>query len=91
MSQLATAEFACGGGCATCAGTGYYGRLGIFELCQVDDALRALIYAKAPAIRLRQQARRAGLRSMREDGVRKVLAGLTTIEEILAVTSTEPL
>ena len=90
-SQLATAEFACGVGCATCAGTGYYGRLGIFELCQVDDALRALIYAKAPAIRLRQQARRAGLRSMREDGVRKVLAGLTTIEEILAVTSTEPL
>ena len=90
-SQLATAEFACGVGCATCAGTGYYGRLGIFELCQVDDALRALIYAKAPAIRLRQQARRAGLRSMREDGVRKVLAGLTTIEEILAVTSSDPL
>jgi general secretion pathway protein E/type IV pilus assembly protein PilB len=78
-------------GCATCAGTGYYGRLGIFELCQVDDNLRALIYAKAPAIRLRQQARRAGLRSMREDGVRKVLAGLTTIEEILAVTSSDPL
>lgn len=90
-SQLATAEFACGVGCAACAGTGYYGRLGIFELCQVDDDLRALIYAKAPAIRLRQQARRAGLRSMREDGVRKVLAGLTTIEEILAVTSSEPL
>ncbi len=89
--QLATAEFACGVGCATCAGTGYYGRLGIFELCQVDDNLRALIYAKAPAIRLRQQARRAGLRSMREDGVRKVLAGLTTIEEILAVTSSDPL
>ena len=89
--QLAAAEFACGVGCATCAGTGYYGRLGIFEICQVDDALRALIYAKAPAIRLRQQARRAGLRSMREDGVRKVLAGLTTIEEILAVTSSEPL
>lgn len=90
-SQLATAEFACGVGCAACAGTGYYGRLGIFELCQVDDDLRALIYTKAPAIRLRQQARRTGLRSMREDGVRKVLAGLTTIEEILAVTSSDPL
>ena len=89
--QLATAEFACGVGCATCAGTGYYGRLGIFELCQIDDNLRALIYAKASALRLRQQARRAGLRSMREDGVRKVLAGLTTIEEILTVTSSDPL
>jgi type IV pilus assembly protein PilB len=84
--QVAAAEFACGAGCATCGGTGYYGRLGIFELCQVDDNLRELIYAKAPAIRLREQARRAGLRSLREDGVRKVLAGLTTIEEILATT-----
>ncbi len=89
--QAATAEFTCGVGCATCAGTGYFGRLGIFEICHVDDALRALIYDKAPALRLRQQARQSGLRSMREDGVRKVLAGQTTIEEILAVTSSDPL
>jgi general secretion pathway protein E/type IV pilus assembly protein PilB len=89
-SQLATAEFACGVGCAACAGTGYSGRLGIFELCQVDDDLRALIYAKAPAIRLRQQARRAGLRSMREDGVRKVLAGLTTIGTWLVTNVWDP-
>ena len=84
--ELAAAQFRRGAGCAECAGTGYRGRLGIFELFLITDEIRALIHGNAGATRLRACARAQGMRTMREDGVRKVLAGLTTIEEVLAVT-----
>ncbi len=85
-AQWATATFAHGAGCAACHGTGYQGRFGIFEIFLIDDEIRALIYENASASRLRQVARRAGRLTMREDGIRKVLAGLTTIEEVVSVT-----
>lgn len=88
-SRLAAAQFARGAGCPACQGTGYRGRMGIFEILLIDDPLRAMIYDNVTAARLRQQARLAGMRTMREDGVRKVLAGLTTIEEVVSATAAD--
>ncbi len=85
-AQLEGASFAHGTGCAACQGTGYRGRLGIFEIFLVNDEIRTMIYDHASASRLRQRARLDGQRTMREDGLRKVLAGLTTIEEVVSVT-----
>lgn len=84
--QLAGARFMRGAGCAECGGSGYRGRLGIFEIFLISDDTRAMIYENASAARLRARARLDGMRTMREDGVRKVLAGLTTIEEVLSAT-----
>ena len=85
-ARLAEADFAHGAGCAACHGTGYRGRLGIFEIFLVHDGIRGMIYDNITAARLRHQARTDGMRTMREDGLRKVLAGLTTIEEVASVT-----
>ena len=79
-----------GRGCAACHGSGFHGRVGIFEIFLVHDEIRAMIYDNVTAARLRQQARRDGMRTMREDGLRKVLAGLTTIDEVVAVTVGDP-
>jgi len=84
--QLATAKFMAGRGCAECSNTGYRGRMGIFEIFVVDDEARKLIYEKVPASVLRNRAREMGMRTLREDGVRKVLAGLTTPEEVIRAT-----
>ena len=84
--RLAGASLARGAGCPACRGTGYQGRMGIFEIFLVHDGIRAMIYDNVTAARLRQQARSDGMRTMREDGIRKVLAGLTTIEEVVSVT-----
>jgi general secretion pathway protein E len=75
-----------GAGCASCRGTGYRGRLGIFELLVVDDAMRSLVGARATAAEMKDCATRAGMRLLRDDGVRKVLAGETTIPEVERVT-----
>jgi general secretion pathway protein E/type IV pilus assembly protein PilB len=85
-AQLAGAAFAHGAGCAACNGTGYRGRMGIFEIFLVHDGIRDMIYDNVTATRLRAQARRDGMRTMREDGIRKILAGLTTIDEVVSVT-----
>lgn len=89
--QRAGVAFAHGAGCAACHGTGYLGRTGIFEIFLVHDGIRGMIYDNVTAAGLRQQARRDGMRTMREDGIRKVLAGLTTIEEVVAGTVGDPL
>ncbi|MCD6338208.1 MAG: type II/IV secretion system protein, partial [Verrucomicrobia bacterium] len=65
---------------------GYRGRMGIFEMFLVDDDVRKLIYDKVPSTVLRARAREMGMRTLREDGARKVLAGMTTPEEVLRVT-----
>ncbi|MEZ5414797.1 MAG: ATPase, T2SS/T4P/T4SS family [Opitutaceae bacterium] len=80
------ATFRRGQGCPHCHHTGYHGRMGIFELLIMDDALRQLIHAGASAAKLRQHARGLGMRSLREDGARKAIAGLTTIEEVVSIT-----
>jgi general secretion pathway protein E/type IV pilus assembly protein PilB len=81
-----TATFMKGKGCGDCAKTGYRGRFGIFEIFVIDDEVRKLIYEKVSASVLRQRAREMGMRTLREDGARKVLAGLTTPEEVIRAT-----
>jgi general secretion pathway protein E/type IV pilus assembly protein PilB len=75
-----------GRGCGDCARTGYRGRMGIYEVFQIDEEVRHLIYEKVPANVLRARAREMGMRTLREDGVRKVMAGMTTPEEVILTT-----
>jgi general secretion pathway protein E len=75
-----------GAGCAKCSGTGYLGRLGIFELLGIDHALTPLISSRADARAIREFAVGRGMHALREDGLTKALAGETTIEEVLRVT-----
>jgi type IV pilus assembly protein PilB len=74
-------------GCNHCFGTGYSGRIGLFELLPVDPDIRRLILENATAIDIRDKALSAGMRTLREDGRLKVLAGVTTIEEVERVTT----
>lgn len=78
-----------GAGCDRCASTGYYGRTAIFELLVIDDAIRKLILKNADAKQLGMMARQNGMRTLIEDGVAKVMAGMTTFSEILRVTQEE--
>ncbi len=76
-------------GCSQCAGTGYLGRTGIFELFEVNDEIRKLILGKKDASFIKEVARKQGMRTLREDGWMKVKRGITTIPEVLRVTQTE--
>jgi type IV pilus assembly protein PilB len=82
----ATATFMMGKGCNDCNGSGYRGRFGVFEIFVIDDEARKLIYDRVPVSVLRSRAREMGMRTLREDGVRKVLAGMTTAEEVIRST-----
>lgn len=75
-----------GKGCEVCHGTGYEGRIGIFEIMTIDDELRDAIIAKKDASELKNIAVKNGMITMLEDGIEKVLHGVTTIEEVLRVT-----
>jgi general secretion pathway protein E/type IV pilus assembly protein PilB len=85
-AQAASATFMKGAGCSECNRTGYKGRMGIFEVFLINEELQRMIYEGAPSAKLRQKARVVGMRSMREDGVRKVLGGMTTIDEVVSIT-----
>ena len=84
--QLAQVQLYKGRGCNTCALTGYYGRSGIFELFAVDEELQRMIFDRLSVNELRNRARQLGMRTLREDCLRKVIAGVTTLEEVLRVT-----
>jgi general secretion pathway protein E/type IV pilus assembly protein PilB len=84
--NLQNATLKKGRGCNDCTNTGCRGRFGIFEIFVIDDETRKLIYDKATASVLRAHAREMGMRTLREDGIRKVLAGLTTAEEVIRAT-----
>ncbi len=75
-----------GPGCAECKQTGYRGRTGIHELLVIDDDVRSLIMRAADSSAIRRAAAAKGMTSLREDGAEKLLAGMTTVEEILRVT-----
>jgi len=85
-SQLRDAQVMQGKGCEQCRGTGYKGRMGIFEIFVFDDEVRHMINKRSATLSLRQRARELGMRTLREDGVRKVLAGLTSAEEVISIT-----
>ncbi len=83
------ATFYRGRGCSHCMQVGYLGRTGLYELLEVTDSIRHLITSNADAATIRQQALKEGLRTLRQAGLVKVLAGETTVEEILRVTQEE--
>jgi len=74
-----------GSGCNRCHGTGYFGRIGIFELMEMNPDLRNLVFGKAPVGEIREKARSFGMLTLREDGLRKTIQGITTVEEVLRV------
>jgi general secretion pathway protein E/type IV pilus assembly protein PilB len=88
-ATIGEAKISKGVGCPDCKKTGHRGRFGIFEIFVIDDEARKLIYEKVPATVLRVRAREMGMRTLREDGTRKVLAGLTTAEEVIRSTMAE--
>jgi len=75
-----------GRGCNKCNLTGYKGRKGIFEIFLLSDDIQKMIFNKEGAVQLRQKARESGMRTLREDGLRKVLAGVTTMDEVVRTT-----
>ena len=87
--EIATATFWKGTGCEDCRQLGYQGRTGIHELLVMTEAIRPLVMNRAPATTIAHTAKVQGMRTLREDGWRKVKLGQTTIEEVLRVTQTE--
>ena len=84
--DLGEKTFYYGRGCSACNDTGYRGRKGIFELLVIGDAVRALINERAPTVVIRQKAIELGMIPLREDGLRSIFEGNTTIEEIVKYT-----
>ena len=88
-AQLAAATVMHGTGCEKCKGLGAKGRMGIFEIFEVDDEVRTLVNTRATTVDLRKRAREMGMRTLREDGIRKVLSGMTTAEEVISATMSD--
>ncbi|HUW20457.1 MAG TPA: type II secretion system ATPase GspE [Sedimentisphaerales bacterium] len=87
----ADAKFFVGAGCDKCFQTGYRGRTGIYELMPINEGIQELIYKRESAGTIKRAALEAGLQTLRMDGARKVLAGITTIAEVLRVTQADVL
>jgi type IV pilus assembly protein PilB len=84
--EIANKKFFYGKGCPDCNRSGYKGRQGLFELMTINDQLRALITQKAPTLVLKQKAIESGMRPLRDDGLRCIFDGHTSIEEVLKYT-----
>lgn len=80
-----------GKGCNYCNSTGFWGRTAIYEILKIDETIKDLIIKKAPALQIKKIAISQGMRTLRMDGWRKVIAGLTTPEEVMRVTPAEEL
>ena len=75
-----------GRGCKLCSGTGYEGRIGVYEIIEINEEIRRLIMQRANSEEIRKAAIRAGAQTMLDDGIKKALRGVTTIEEVLRAT-----
>ena len=84
--ELGDKEFYTGRGCDVCDQSGYKGRRGLFELLDITDPIRDLITERAPTVVLKQKAIELGMQTLREDGLRNIYEGTTTIEEVLKYT-----
>ncbi len=84
--ELGDKQFFTGGGCDSCGQSGYRGRRGLYELLNVTDPIRELITSRAPSVVLKQKAVELGMNTLREDGLRNIYQGGTTIEEVLKYT-----
>ncbi len=85
--DTAKVELFHGAGCDNCNNTGYEGRVGVYELLVATDKIRKMIMAGESATRIRKEARLGGMTTMREDGIRKMFNGVTSISEVLRVTA----
>lgn len=85
---FAEADLKRGRGCSEC-NDGYKGRCGIFEIFLVEESIQQLIYDQVSSTVVREQARTLGMRTLREDGLRKVAAGMSTLEEVIRITATD--
>ncbi len=84
--ELGDKHFYTGEGCDTCGGSGYKGRQGLFELLDMNDTIRDLVTERAPSVVIKQKAIELGMKTLREDGLRAIYEGTTTIEEVLKYT-----
>lgn len=84
--ELGDKEFCTGEGCDVCGHSGYRGRQGLYELLDINDTLRELITSRAPTVVIKQKAIELGMNTLREDGLRNIYLGNTTIEEVLKYT-----
>lgn len=88
LSPEVQGHFYKGTGCEACRSSGYKGRTAIFEFLRVNEEIRELIIRRGSVADLREAAMRAGMRSMKEEGLKKVLTGVTTLEEVMRVVDT---
>jgi type IV pilus assembly protein PilB len=85
-SEVGDRPFSFGKGCEACNGTGYRGRVGIYELLDIREPIRQLINERAPSVVIRQKGMELGMSTLRQDGIRNILEGHTTLEEVLKYT-----
>jgi type IV pilus assembly protein PilB len=78
-------------GCKDCKNSGYRGRMGVYELLEMNAVIRQLTFEQANSLKIRNEARQNGMTTLQEDGVRKVMIGTTTIEEVLTITHRDDL
>ena len=81
-----TLKWSKGKGCSTCGHSGYKGRLGIYEVFNINNEIQEMIYKGESTTSLRNRARGMGMRTLRDDGIRKATNGLTTIDEVIRMT-----
>jgi type IV pilus assembly protein PilB len=84
--EIGDKSFFTGRGCDVCGGSGYKGRKGLYELLDITDPIRDLIIERAPSVVIKQKAIELGMQTLREDGLRNIYLGHTTIEEVLKYT-----
>ena len=85
-TEISDKNFFMGKGCRECAQTGYKGRLGLYEMIEVNDSIRLLITERAPTLVIKNRAMEQGMRTLRDDGLRAIFNGDTTVEEVLKYT-----
>ena len=84
--NIDTLKWSKGAGCNTCGGSGYKGRVGIYEIFHINNEIQEMIFKSESTASLRHRARGMGMRTLRDDGVRKATNGLTTIDEVIRMT-----
>ena len=78
-----------GAGCSQCQGTGYKGRMGVFEMLEMNNEIRELAFARAPTSEIRKAAIASGMRTLGDDGKVKIFAGVTTPTEVVKISQME--
>jgi type IV pilus assembly protein PilB len=86
IHDIGDKTFHYGKGCDVCNFTGYKGRKGIYELLKISDPIREMINNREPGVLIRQKAIELGMSTLREDGLRSIYDGITTIEEVVKYT-----